>query len=680
VPLPRAPRPLGVIPMGMALVILIAASTTAAAESPPLFYSSRPDAPAFRAMCQGELKQAQAALDRVLAVKGKRTVQNTLVPYNELMLHADNAAYFSGLMESVHPDSTLRTTAEEMTQEAQKFLSELSLNRAVYDAIKGTELGNAEPDTKYLVQRTLRDFRRAGVDKDEPTRRKIASLREELVQIGQDFDKNIRNDSRTIKLDSVEELKGLPEDFIKAHPPGPDGKITISIEYPDRYPVMKYAENGEVRRRLYMERMNRAYPQNMAVLDRMVSRRHELANLLGFKTWADYVTEDKMIRNSARVSEFIERVSTLVVEPGKKEYEIYLKRKREDDSTATAVQNWESSYYSTLIKARDYDFDARAARPYFPFRQVKKGVMDVTSRIFGITFKKIEDAPVWHPTVEAYEVWDGGRMTGRFFLDLHPRPGKFNHAAQFTIRQGCAGHQLPEASLVCNFPGADPNDPGLMEHSDVETFFHEFGHLLHTIFAGGQRWEPLAGISTEWDFVEAPSQMLEEWVWYPSSLQAFAKHYQTSEPIPAEMVDKMRRADAFGRAIDSSYQVFLTTISLRMYDKDPIGISSERVVEEAERTVMPFPRVPDTHLQCNFGHLDGYSAIYYTYLWSAVIAKDLFSSFDRTKMLDPAVPTRYRKTILSAGGTKPAEQLVRDFLKRDFDYKAYEEYLREGIR
>lgn len=657
---------------------LAAAVPAIAVTNPPLFYSDRPDAAAFRTQCEAELANAQEAMERLIHVSGARTIENTLVPYNEMMLHADNAAYVAGLMESVHPDSAFRSIAETVTQKAQKFLSDVSLNRSVYEAVRSVPLKGADPATKFLVERTVRDFRRAGVDKDDATRAKIAALRDQLVQIGQSFDKNIRNDSRTITLQNASELDGLPEDFIKSHPPGEDGRITISIEYPDRFPVMRYAKSAEVRRRLHIERLNRAYPANMAVLDSMLAKRYELARLLGYKTWAEYVTEDKMIKTPKRASDFVDRVGRLVADQSRREYAVYLARKREDVPAATAVDPWESSYYANLIRKRDYDFDAQNARPYFAFDRVKQGVLDVTSKLFGVTYKKLDGAVVWDPSVEAYEVMQGDRLLGRFFFDLHPRPGKYNHAAQFTIRQGCAGIQIPEAALVCNFPGGKADDPGLMEHTDVVTFFHEFGHLLHTIFAGSQRWEPIAGISTEWDFVEAPSQMLEEWAWYPSSLQTFAKHYQTGEPIPAELVDKMRRADTFGRGVDRGYQAFLSEISLHFYDRPPSEVQSDSVVAQAERELVPFPRVPDSHMQCSFGHLDGYSAIYYTYLWSQVIAKDLFSKFDRSKLLDPAVPERYRNAVLAPGGSKPAETLVRDFLGRDFNYKAFEEYVRAG--
>jgi thimet oligopeptidase len=336
----------------------------------------------------------------------------------------------------------------------------------------------------------------------------------------------------------------------------------------------------------------------------------------------------------------------------------------------------QSRYYERLIRATNYQFDAESARAYFPFESVKKGVLDVTSRIFSVTFKRLPKAAVWDPSVEAYEVYENNRLIGRFFLDLHPRPGKFNHAAQFEICAGVKGVQLPQAALVCNFPGGIPGDPGLMEHGDVTTFFHEFGHLLHTIFGGNQQWESVSGITTEWDFVEAPSQMLEEWAWDPTVLQTFAKNYKTGEPIPVEMVENMRRADKFGRAIDTAYQVFFSAISLDIYDKAPKDVNTDAIVRKEELAYVPFPPMANTHMQASFGHLDGYSAIYYTYMWSLVIAKDLFSQFNHASMLDPTVPTRYRRQVLAPGGTAPAAQLVHSFLNRDFNYTAFENYVK----
>ncbi|MBI4364605.1 MAG: peptidase M3, partial [Candidatus Latescibacteria bacterium] len=359
----------------------------------------------------------------------------------------------------------------------------------------------------------------------------------------------------------------------------------------------------------------------------------------------------------------------------KDEYAVYLKRKREDDPAATAVNQWERRYYGELIRKRDYNFDAQQARPYFPFEGVKQGLLDVTSKLFGIAYKRIENADVWDPSVEAYEAWEGDRMIGRFYLDLHPRPGKFNHAANFGIRNGVEGIQIPEGALICNFAGGKPGDPGLMEHGDVVTFFHEFGHLLHGMFGGHQRWEPISGISTEWDFVEAPSQMLEEWCWNAGVLQTFAKHYQTGEAIPAEMVERMRRADQFGRATSIAYQNLYSALSLNLYNRPAREVDTDRTTRDLEPRYTAFPPMPDTHFQTAFGHLDGYSAVYYTYMWSLVISKDMFSKFNQADLLDTTVARRYRNAVLARGGSAPAAKLVHEFLGRDYGYRAFDDWL-----
>jgi len=658
-------------------LIATAAAPVAAAPQPTFFYSGNPTVAEYKAGSEAELQRAQAALDKMLAVKGKRTIANTLVPYNEMMVHAENAAYQANLMESVHPDSVFRTEAENQTRVSTKFLDDVSLNRKVYDAFRAVDVSKADAETRYFHERTIREFRRSGVDKDEKTRKRIAELLEQLTKTGQDFDKNIRTDSRFILVDKAEDLAGLPEDFLKSHAPGPDGKIKISIEYPDLFPVIRYAKNSEVRRRLMFEDQNRGYPANMPVLDSLISKRYHLARILGYPHWAEYITENKMIGNAKNAADFIQRLNDLTMKRAGEEYAMYLKRKQEDDPSATAVNRWETSYYGRLIRKRDYDFDPQAARPYFVFANVKQGVFDVTSKMFGVTYQKIQ-TPVWHPSVEAYEVYEGKKLLGRFFLDLHPRPGKYNHAARFGIRQGSGGVQVPEAALVCNFPGNTPGDPGLMEHSDVETFFHEFGHLIHTVFGGHGQWEPVAGTATERDFVEAPSQLLEEWTWDTKVLPTFAKHYQTGQPIPVEMVEKMRRADAFGRAMSYATQTFYSAVSLNIYNRPASEVNTDQIVAAAEPRYTPVPPMPGTHMQCSFGHLDGYSAVYYTYEWSQVIAKDMFSAFNRSDLLDPAIAKRYRDEVLRPGGSRPARESVKAFLGRDYDFKAFDEWLAEG--
>ncbi|MGE5176309.1 MAG: M3 family metallopeptidase [Hyphomicrobiales bacterium] len=658
----------------LAWCALPAAAPPARADAvPPFFFSDRPDTGAYRAAADAEMKQAQDDLDRLLAVKGKRTLANTWETYNRIVMHAENVAYQANLMESCHPDSSFRARAEEETRIASKFLDDLGLNRGVYDALRAADLGHADAATRYFTERTLRDFKRSGVDKDDATRKRIAALNEELTKASQDFDKNIRNDSRTIQV-APADLEGMPQDFIDSHKPGPDGTVTISIEYPDLFPIYRYCRTADVRRRLMHADQNRGYPANMAVLDSLISKRYQMAVLLGYPTWADYITENKMIGTAKNAADFIERLNKLTHKRAEDEYALYLKRKQEDDPSATQVNRWELSYYGRLIRKRDYDFDPELARPYFAFEDVKKGVLDVTSKMFGVTYKKV-DTPVWDPSVEAYEMYQGKQLLGRFFFDLHPRPGKFNHAASFGIRQGVAGIQVPEGALVCNFPGGKPGDPGLMEHSDVETFFHEFGHLIHKIFGGQGRWEPVSGTATERDFVEAPSQLLEEWTWDPKVLRTFALDYKTREPIPTELVEKMRRADAFGRATTYATQTFYSAVSLDLYDRPAPEVNTDAIISSLEPTYTVYPPMADTHMQCSFGHLDGYSAVYYTYEWSLVIAKDLFSAFDKSNLLDPKIAQRYRDDVLKPGGSRPAAESVHAFLGRDYDFKAFDAWL-----
>ena len=674
--LPPRARPLAVAGLlclaALAPHPVLAAAPVPAADNAP-FWTGKPNAAQFKARTEKRIANAQAALDKVLAVKGKRTLANTLEPFDEIARQLDMAGSQAGLMEETNPDSAIRVTAEGLSQEISKFVTELSLNRKVYDAIAAMDLAGADAETKYYVERTLRDFRLSGVDKDEATRDKIKKLQEELVLISQEFGRNIREDKRTITATPAE-LAGLPQDYIERHKPGADGKVTLTMEYPDYLPVMTYAKNDDLRKRMYLDYQNRAYPKNMDVLDRMRQKRHELAVALGFTNYADCVMADKMVGSAANARAFIDRVVAASEERQKREYAQLLARKQKDVPGAKEVNFWEAPYYSEQVRKSDYAFDSQQLRPYLPYEKVKQGVLDLSARLFGVEFKRI-DAPVWHPSVEAYELYDKGKLAGRFYLDMHPRPNKYNHAAQFGIRNGLGGRQIPEAALVCNLPGGEPGDPGLCEYSDLETFYHEFGHLLHTMFAGQRKWMGTAGISTEHDFVEAPSQMLEEWMKSAEVLATFAKDPKTGEPIPAELVNRMNRANGFGRGLGVRRQMVYAGTSLACYDRDPKGVDTDQILSDLVRKYQPFPFVDGTHFQCAFGHLDGYSAVYYTYMWSRVIAKDLFSKFDKANMLAPGAATEYRQTVLAAGGSKPAAAIVRDFLGRDFNEQAWKAWL-----
>ncbi|MGH7702686.1 MAG: M3 family metallopeptidase [Gemmatimonadales bacterium] len=659
----------------LALLTGVSATTPPGPGDDRPFWTGHPDAVAFASAVDQRLAGAGQQLDRLLAVRGNRTIDNTLRPYDKLLRELDAAGSQAGLIQEVHPDSLVRGAAEAASQRVSAFATDLSLNRPVYDALSALDLAGADAETRYYVERTLRDFRLAGVSKDEETRHKIKALSDELVLIGQEFGRNIRDGRRTVTVNDPAELDGLPPDYIAHHPRGRDGKITLTTDYPDAFPVLKYARSDDLRHRMFIEFNNRAYPENLAVLDRLIAQRAELAALLGFSNWADYITANKMVGSGKNAADFIDRIVAASAQPAAGEYQILLARKAQDVPGATRINAWESGYWSELVRRSNYNFNSQQVRPYLPYDRVKQGVLDVTSRLFGLTFRRMKDPPVWHPSVEGWEMLDRGKLVGRFYLDMHPRPGKFSHAAQFGVRVGVRGRQIPEATLVCNFPGGEEGDPGLMEHGDVRTFFHEFGHLIHHLVAGQHRWVGIGGTSTEQDFVEAPSQMLEEWIWDPATLATFAQHYQTGEPIPADLVRQMKRASDFGKALGVRQQMVYAKLSLSVYDRPPAEVNTDSLVIGLNRQYTPFPPVPEAHFQAAFGHLDGYSAVYYTYMWSLVIAKDLFSQFDKSNLLAPGVARRYRDVVLAPGGSMPAAKLVENFLGRPFNFDAWQAWL-----
>jgi len=625
------------------------------------------------------LAWAKAYRQRIGEVTDPRTIENTLDPYNEMMMHLDAAASECHLFQRVHPDATVRDVARQGEQQVAAYVTELNLDRELYEAVKVVDVSTADAGTKFFVEKRLRDFRRAGVDKSDDVRKRIAALNDEIVKIGQEFAKTIVDDEskREIVLLSPADLEGMPQDWIDKHKPGVDGKIHVSMHTPDYVPFMTYAQNADARHRLYREFKNRGYPQNLETLNRLLAKRYELAQLLGYPTWADYITEDKMIGTSANAAAFIDRISQVAAPAAQRDYDVLLERKKKDAPAAVKVEDWEKSFYDQLIKSEQYAFDSQAVRPYFNFPDVQRGLFELTQKMFGVTYRKVEGLDLWHMSVSAWDVYDGNKHIGRFYLDLHPRENKYGHAAQFDYRTGIGGKRIPQAVLVCNFP--DPKDSpdglALMEHDEVVTFFHEFGHLLHAIFAGRQKWIGNAGISTEWDFVEAPSQILEEWCFNPESLRLFAHHHETGEPIPTDLVQKLRRAADFGKGLNTAHQMFYASVSLNYYNRDPKGLDTTRTMMELQEKYSPFDYEPDTHFQSSFGHLDGYSAIYYTYMWSKVISKDLFSKFEHDGVLNARTARRYRETILDPGGSKKAAVLVSDFLGRPYSFDAFQAWL-----
>ncbi|MBZ5559547.1 MAG: Zn-dependent oligopeptidase [Acidobacteriia bacterium] len=650
-----------------------AAAVTGPGAAP--FFTGLADVASFNAAMDARIAAAQQALDRLLAVKAPHTVENTLRLYDDLLIKLGDANGPANIVATVHPDAAMRKATEAVQERLRVFSSDLALNRGVYDALSAIDARGADAETQYYLRAQLRAYRLAGVDKDEATRDRLKQLQRDLGGATQEFLRNFRDNTRSIVVKDAAELDGLPADYIARHKPDATGAITIGTNDADVRPLLTFAKNEDVRKRMLMEFSNIGYPANIAVLEKMVTLRGEIARALGQPNWATADMLDRMSGSVGAVSDFIDRVVEASGRKAAREYDDLLKRKKQDVPGATGINAWENTYYSELVRRASYDFGAQSVRPYFPYDRVKQGLLDVTSRLYGVTYRPAKDVPVWHPSVEVYEVLDGGALIGRFYLDTHPRPNKQSNPITGTVRVGVAGRQLPEAVLMTALPGGQAGDPGLMTHEEVVTFFHEFGHVVHAIVSA-RPWFG-TGRLVERDFVEAPSQMFEEWTWDPATLATFAKHYQTNEPIPAALVLKMRRANEFGQALGVRQQMVFAKLSLSLHDRDPKSVDSTALIRDLTNKYLPFPFVEGTHRQTAFTHLANrnYSASYYTYMWSLVIAKDLFSKFDQTNLLAPAVARKYREAVLAPGGSKPAADLVRDFLGRPFNAAAWEAWL-----
>ena len=634
--------------------------------------TATPDSPATElgARNRDRIARAAALVGRIATESGDTsTVLSTL---NDIGLELATADAECGLLSEVHPDAVVRAAAEEIVREIAAFSTDLQQHRGLYDALGALDEVSLDELERRLVFLQRRDMKRAGVELGGAEQQRVRELRQELVAIGQAFARNIRDGTRSVEIDPAD-LAGLPEDYVMAHPAGEGGKVRITTDSPDYIPFISYAKSGEARQALMRASHTRAVPENLEVLDRMLARRHELARTLGYRTYAEYATEDKMIENAASAHEFIERAYAATTEASAAEVKRLLAQKVRDGLPGESeLYAHELTYLTERVKDEELAFDARAVRPYFEYGRVKEAILELCSELFGLAFTKVDD-PLWHPAVETYDVTVDGGHAGRISLDMFPREGKYDHAACFSYRPGVGGKQLPHYVLVCNFP--DPSaqsGPALMEHSEVVTFFHEFGHLVHSIVRGTVPWVRLN--QGEWDFVEAPSQFLEEWIFDYDVLRRFAKHVESGEPITEELVTRLRAARDFGRGVFVQRQLFLSAISLEYHDRDPKDLDTTKLLFELAEHYSPSKVDPESRFQASFGHLDGYSAVYYTYMNSKVISLDLGTAFTNGLMdLDQA--RRYRDLVLAPGGTKPAAMLVKDFLGRPFSFDAFRDWL-----
>ena len=602
-------------------------------------------------------------IDERLTSEPELSTLERLELWNDADIALAEALSEAYVISEAHPDAAVRETAEAQVQAVESLSAARLLDRELWNAFADAGADGLDADQERLLAHLRRDFRRGGVELDDAQRARARELADRDTELSLTFSRNIRDGRREITV-PASGLAGMPQDFLDAHPADENGRVTLTTDYPDLMPIRDYAADRATRIALVSTYNDLAWPENDPILAELLEVRAERARLLGYADWADYETETRMIGSGAEIPAFLSRLDDASRAAADAEYPLLLERLRRDVPDADVVSTADFWYLLGAIKREQYDVDAQLVRSYFPFERVVTGVLDVTGRLLDVEYVEVDES-TWHDDVRTFDVVRGGDRLGRIHLDLHPREGKFNHAACFPLAPGVAGRVLPEAALLCNF------SRGLLEHDEVVTFFHEFGHLVHDILGGRQRFARFSGVATEWDFVEAPSQLLEEWAWDAGVLASFSAD-ASGDPIPAALVDRMRTADAFGRALEVRRQLGHANVSYHLHVDRPADLQA--ATERLYAVTSPVQPLPGLHPYAGFGHLTGYGACYYTYQWSLVIARDLLSGF-ADGLMDPEAARRYRTEVLERGGSRDARDLVEAFLGRGSTFDAYREWL-----
>ena len=643
---------------------------------------------ALTATVETAFANADIEIAAIIAVPDdQRTFQNTIGALDDMMVRLDGASNIPAFMAYVHTDAGIRESAQGAAQLWSDWSIDFATNVDLYNAIKAFEDTNPElsGEQARMLEHTIRDYRRSGMSLSIEDREQLKTIQKELGTLTIEFDTNIREDKTVVSI-PLDGLTGVPQDVVNGLEVV-DGNYQVTLDYPTFGPILDYCSNADTRKKVRFAYSKRAGQKNVVLLERIIKLRDEASDLLGYATTADYETELKMSKNAATVAEFYEKLRPVVRKKAEKDWAELLEAKREDTGDPTAeFYPYDFSYYYEKIKNDKFAVDSQVVQEYLPLQNVMDGLFEITQNLYGIKYHEVTDkanergTPLWHEDVRLFEVWDTktGNQLGEFYIDLHPRDNKYSHAAQWGLVQhkvwADGSVQLPVAALVCNFTKPTAEKPSLMTHDEAETFFHEFGHCLHTLLSEAEI-AGFAGTNVERDFVEAPSQMFEEWVWTPETLKLFARHYQTNEPMPDNLIEGMIAAKNLLSGVKTESQIFLGMVD-QAYHTDEDGIvDTTQVGYDIHDMTRMYSHTPGSHFQSSFGHLTGYQAGYYGYMWSLVYAQDMFQRFQELGMLNPDAGAYYREKILSKGGTEDSLDLVRDYLGREPSMDAFLESL-----
>jgi thimet oligopeptidase len=638
-----------------------AAPIAAAAQGAP---SQRPvmkiyDAPGVARACDEGIARMQASIKRMDAKKGAGAIFDE---WNRMSIEAEDVLNTIYLLGNVSPDKAVRDAAEPCLQKFTTLQADLFQDEKLFARVNAARPVN--PHQAKLRKDLIEGFEDTGVSLPPDKRRRAKEIFEKIEELRQAFDRNIRDDKTKVTF-KAEELEGMPESYLKAHQPDANGDIVLALDYPSYLPFLQNAKREEARKRYYMAKLNEGGAKNLDILLEIFQLRKELAGLYGLPTFADYALRRKMVGSPEVVKKFLGDVKAAVTALEKDEVDDLRRVKAQLTQlpvSGTKVYRWDVPYFSEQVRKVRFQVDQEKLRKYFPTDKSIEFTFLLAETLYGVKFREAK-VPVWHPDVRYFDVVDAktGKFISGFYLDLFPREGKFNHAAAFPIRGASRlARRTPLAALVTNF-----NREGL-NHDELETLLHEFGHVLHNVLSQAD-YNPQAGTSVKGDFVEAPSQMFEEWARREQPLALFKKVCADCPQLTKEEIAKLDAARRYGQGIRYSRQWLYASFDMALSTDPRPPLAVWKNLEGAT----PLGYVEGTSFPSSFSHIaNNYAAGYYGYMWSEVIALDMLSAF-RKNMLDPAVGARYRDAILAQGGQVEEMSQVKRFLGREPSNEAF---------